>query len=77
VSVDGELLAEVEYAIENEMAIKLTDILFRRTGIGTLGYPGDEIFNKVVNIASKRLNWDSNRTQQEVELAKQLFELPM
>lgn len=76
VSSDGELLAEVEYAIDSELAVKLTDILFRRTGIGTLGYPGDEIFNKVVNIASKRLGWDIQQTQQEIELAKQLFELP-
>jgi len=52
VSSDGEILAEVVYVIENEMVFNLDDILFRRTGIGTLGYPGDRIFNSVVDIAS-------------------------
>lgn len=76
VSHDGELLAEVEYAIDHEMALKLTDIFFRRTGIGTTGYPGDEIFNKVVDLASTKLGWDSQRTKQEIDSAMQFFVLP-
>ena len=36
-NVDGEILAEVVYAIRQEMARTLSDIVMRRTGIGTLG----------------------------------------
>lgn len=76
VSNDGELLAEVEYAINYEMAKSLTDILFRRTGIGTLGHPGEETLNKVVSLAATKLGWDSQQTEHEVENAKLIFELP-
>ena len=76
VSADGEILAEVEYAVKNEMAFTLSDILFRRTGIGTLGYPGKEIFDKVVNYASELLNWDDNRKNREIEIVMQILELP-
>ena len=33
-------LAEVAWAVENEMAQTLTDVVFRRTGLGTAGDPG-------------------------------------
>jgi glycerol-3-phosphate dehydrogenase len=76
VSADGEILASVEYAIRYEMAKSLNDILFRRTGIGTLGYPGDEIFSKVVNLAKKLLEWSDTKTQQEIDKAMMVFKLP-
>jgi glycerol-3-phosphate dehydrogenase len=76
VSADGEILASVEYAIRYEMAKSLNDILFRRTGIGTLGYPGDEIFSKVVNLAKELLGWNETKTQQEIDKAMQVFKLP-
>ena len=44
---DGEIVAQVVYAIRNEMAKTLTDILLRRTGIGTLGHPGKEVVKKI------------------------------
>jgi len=65
VSPDGEILAEVVYAIDYEMAKSMEDILFRRTGIGSLGKPSNEILEKVMKIASKKLNWDEKRQQME------------
>jgi glycerol-3-phosphate dehydrogenase len=76
VSPDGEILAEVLYAIQKEMAKSLTDIFFHRTGIGTLGYPGDDIFNKVVKITSEYLKWGDDKTQTEVDKALRVFSLP-
>lgn len=76
VSSDGEILAEVVYALEFEMAKSLTDIIFRRTGIGTLGYPGDHIFKKVLGIAKQHLGWDAEKERIENEKAMQLFKLP-
>ena len=73
---DGELLAEVVFVIKKEMAYTLDDILFRRTGIGTLGYPGDEAFNKVVETAKQYLNWDEQRTQFEIDRVMKRFKLP-
>ena len=73
---DGEILAEVVYVIKKEMAFTLEDIFFRRTGIGTLGYPGDETFNTVVEIAKEYLKWDDQRTQNEIKQVMQRFKLP-
>lgn len=76
ITEDGEILAEVVYVIKKEMAYTLSDILFRRTGIGTLGYPGDKTFNKVVEKAKEYLNWDDKKTQQEIDKVMGIFNLP-
>ncbi len=73
---DGEILAEVVYAMKKEMAFTLEDIFFRRTGIGTLGYPGDEVFNKVVETAKKYFSWDDERTKKEIDEVMKIFNLP-
>ncbi|MCK5776758.1 MAG: glycerol-3-phosphate dehydrogenase/oxidase [Bacteroidales bacterium] len=76
VSADGEILAEVTYVIKNEMVYTLDDVLFRRTGIGTLGYPGDRIFDLVVKKAKTLLKWDDEKTQKEINKVMAMFKLP-
>jgi glycerol-3-phosphate dehydrogenase len=73
---DGEILAEVVYVIKKELAYTLSDIFFRRTGIGTLGYPGDKAFNKVVETVKEYLKWDAQKTQEEINTVMQKFKLP-
>jgi len=73
---DGEILAEVVYVIKKEMAYTLSDIFFRRTGIGTLGYPGNDTFNIVAETAQEYLNWDDKKTQQEINQVMNKFKLP-
>lgn len=73
---DGEIMAQVVYAIRKEMAKTLCDIVMRRTGIGTLGDPGDEILVKVADVAAKELRWDKNKTEQEIANVKKILRLP-
>ena len=73
---DGEILAEVVYVIKKELAFSLADIFFRRTGLGTLGYPGDEAFSHVVETAKDYLKWDEQKTQEEVNKVMNIFRLP-
>jgi len=73
---DGEILAQVVYAIENEMAITLKDILFRRTGIGTLGNPGEKVVAKVADIAAQALGWNADRKKSEIFEVEKVFRLP-
>ena len=61
-NADGEILAEVVYAIRQEMARTLSDIVMRRTGIGTLGNPGEDVLRKVAQIAAKELQWDHGKS---------------
>ena len=76
VNADGEILAQVAYAVRHEMARTLADIVMRRTGIGTLGNPGDEVLQKVATLAAKELNWDAVRVEQEVLATTKLLKLP-
>ena len=77
VSADGELMAEVVYAVRQEMARTLSDIVMRRTGIGTLGNPGEGLLRKVANVAAKELHWDQNRVEKEIADTVKLLTLPV
>ncbi|HOP63548.1 MAG TPA: glycerol-3-phosphate dehydrogenase/oxidase [Spirochaetota bacterium] len=73
---DGELLAQVIYAIKDEMALTLNDILFRRTGIGTLGHPGKDALKKVADTAAGILGWDAAKKKAEIAAAEKIFLIP-
>ncbi len=73
---DGEILAQVVYAIEEEMAKTLKDVFLRRTGLGTLGHPGMEVVQKVADLASEMLDWSEERKKEEIEGLLSLFKLP-
>ena len=73
---DGQILASVVYAIRNESARTLNDILFRRTGIGNIGHPGESVLHKIALTAAKELNWDESKREQEVAIADAAMRLP-
>lgn len=73
---DGEMLAQVVYAVRNEMARTLSDIVLRRTGIGTLGNPGEEVLRKVAQAAAKELQWSAERTEKEISETINLLKIP-
>lgn len=75
ISHDGEILAEVVYAIKYESAKTLRDIMLRRTGTGTLGNPGKDIIDKITNVATEMLNWDSNRIEEETASMMKVYKL--
>lgn len=75
-TADGEILAEVLYTVRNEMARSLQDILFRRTGIGTLGHPGKKVLTKVSDLVARELRWNSSKKEEEYKEAEKIFRLP-
>jgi len=76
INADGEILAQVTYAIRQEMARTLSDIVMRRTGIGTLGDPGEELLQKVAALAARELNWDADKIKREIADVTNLLRLP-
>lgn len=76
VNTDGEILAQVAYAARNEMALTLKDILFRRTGMGTLGNPGAQVLSKVADIAARELGWSSQTRETNILESEKVFKLP-
>lgn len=75
-NADGEMLAQVVYAVRHESARTLKDILMRRTGIGTLGNPGDAVLKKVAETAAKELKWNRARMLKEIAEAKKSLAIP-
>lgn len=63
---DGEIPAQALFGVRHEMARTLADVLFRRTGIGTLGKPGDAVLARVADIVAQELQWDSDRKKKEL-----------
>jgi glycerol-3-phosphate dehydrogenase len=50
--------------------------MLRRTGIGTLGKPNDEVMQKVLSLASELLRWDEKRQKEESDALMKVYELP-
>ena len=64
---------QVVEAIRNEMALSLEDVVLRRTGLGSAGYPGDEAIVRVEAIARDELGWNSARVRDEVQGLKEFY----
>ncbi len=75
-NADGENLAQVQFAIRNEMAVSLSDIMLRRTGLGLLGHPGKKILESIAELAAKELNWNSEKLAKEIQIMENVFKLP-
>jgi len=65
--------AEVVYTIRHEMAIKLIDVLVRRTGAGSGGQPAAGVIEAAAHIAQNELKWDGTRVAQEIESVRQFY----
>ncbi len=61
--------AAVAFAAEEEMAMTLDDVLFRRTGLGTTGELSEEAVRYAALIAGSRLGWDKAQTDHEIATA--------
>ncbi len=75
-NADGEMAAQALYATRHEMARTLTDIFIRRTGLGTLGYPGDAVAESIASVASRALGWIPARVERELESSKKAMVVP-
>jgi glycerol-3-phosphate dehydrogenase len=67
--LDGTLpvtRAEVVFAVRQEMAQTLQDIVFRRTELGALGLPTIAALERCADIAAEELDWDKTRRSEEV-----------
>ncbi|NME66875.1 glycerol-3-phosphate dehydrogenase/oxidase [Flammeovirga aprica] len=66
-SEEGEVTAQIHYAIKNEMAFTLEDLFLRRTGLGTLRQPSDVLIQKVSLILKEKLNYSEEQLIQQKE----------
>lgn len=69
------LAVEVLHAAREEMVLRLDDVVFRRTGLGTLGNPGRAVLERAAAIAAEELGWGPERQREEVERTLTRFPL--
>jgi glycerol-3-phosphate dehydrogenase len=65
--------AEIIHAVREEMAQKMSDVVFRRTDLGTAGYPGKKALNSCLKIITEELEWNEGRAIQEYSEVKATF----
>jgi len=68
-SFDAALESCVRFAIQSEMAVRLGDILFRRTDLAPLGQLDWPLMCQTADIMAPMLGWDMSRRQEELDLA--------
>lgn len=60
------LLAEVQYAVDEEMAMKLEDIVMRRTDLAAGCAPGRAAIETAAHEMARRLRWSQRRVNEEI-----------
>lgn len=63
----GDIGAQVLFAIREEMALTLADVVTRRTGIGQLGKPSADVLARTADIMATELGWSAERRAREIE----------
>jgi glycerol-3-phosphate dehydrogenase len=69
------LKAEVIRGVREEMANKLSDVVFRRTDLGTAGHPGIESLRICADAMGAELGWCPERIRQELDETSRSFHL--
>jgi glycerol-3-phosphate dehydrogenase len=70
------LRAEVIHAVRDEMAVRLEDVVFGRTDLGTAGHPGAEALEQAALLMAGELGWDDSRRRKELERTLAAFPDP-
>jgi glycerol-3-phosphate dehydrogenase len=68
--------AEVLYAVDREMAVHLDDVVFRRTGLGTIGHPGEGALRRCAALMGERLGWTASQIEDEIARVEARYRLP-
>jgi glycerol-3-phosphate dehydrogenase len=66
-------LAEVIYAVRTETAQRMSDIVFRRTELGTDGHPGTAALGELQSLLAAESGWSEQRASQERAIVEREF----
>lgn len=69
------LKAETHFAIKQEMAQKLSDVVLRRTDMGSAGIPPTSDLEAVSTLMGKELGWSAAKMGEEIEDVKRAYTL--
>jgi len=69
----GLLRAELRYFIEEEMALTLADVVFRRTGIASAECPKRDVLTTLARAMAGALGWDEAESQRQIDEVLTVF----
>ncbi len=69
----GDTPAQVRFALEQEMAITLEDMVMRRTAIGQFGKPDAAVLEKVAALMAAHLGWNDEKKATEIASLDHLY----
>ena len=67
--------AEVVHAVRHEMACRLSDIIIRRTGLGSAALPPLDAIEGCARIAAAELGWSDARVSDEIASIRRFYEI--
>jgi glycerol-3-phosphate dehydrogenase len=65
--------AEVLHSVREEIAQKLADVILRRTGLGSAGWPGEACVQVCAGIIATELGWDQARIRREINEVRAIY----
>ena len=63
---DEAIKAELLYSIKEEFTYNLSDLILRRTDIGSLGKPDDETINFCAAFMGKEMGWSESERREQI-----------
>jgi glycerol-3-phosphate dehydrogenase len=66
--------AQVLYALNEEMAVKLSDFILRRSGLGSTGRPEEDSLQMSANVMADKLKWDENKRVKEIDEVRTVYD---
>jgi glycerol-3-phosphate dehydrogenase len=66
--------AEVAHSVREEMAVSMSDVVFRRTELGTAGHPGDLALGELQAFLQQELGWSARRAAEERSAVQEQFQ---
>lgn len=70
------LRAEVRHAVREEMALTLSDVVLRRSDLGSAGHPGGETLAAAARFAAEELGWSRERIAEEIAAVESRYRIP-
>ena len=67
--------AQIAYAIREEMAVKLSDVVLRRTELGMFGMPEKDALRRCAELMGRELGWDEARLEGEISEVESEYEI--
>jgi len=65
---------EVLRAVRHEMAVTLSDVVLRRTDLGSAGCPGTDVLSTVADIMAREHGWSGERRRRELHDLLKFYE---